>query len=144
MKKKTSIQPGWDHQIKLSITPTEALSLAGDYTSATTSWKRLTKYYEEVAQDYVVVKNPRTGLECRMLLSDSLPRQDEGDQDLGMQYIVELNTGHGFVIAYFEGSAGNYAELAFLKGEAEKTFIAWSTLIGVKLETRLVSGYPHR
>ena len=144
MKKKSAIQPNWDHPIKLSITPTEALSLAGDYTSATTSWKRLTKYYEEVAQDYLVVKNPRTGLECRMLLSDSPPRETDGDQDLGMQYIVELNTGHGFVIAYFEGSAANFAELACLKGEAEKTFIAWSTLIGVKLERRLVSAYPNR
>lgn len=144
MKRKASIQPNWNKAIKIGLTPNEIFSLAGKYSTAMTSWRTHVDCFEGFSSDQQLATNPRTGLECKMVFTEFEREKNEtnDDYDFFYQYIVELNTGKGYMVAFFETIAGNDGDLAHQRNEAEKTFISWSGLIGVKLEQKLTSAYP--
>lgn len=142
--KNESLQPAFDEAIKLSLTPKEIGNQAGDYTSFTTSWESMVGVHYVLPMDNNHARNPRTGLVCEMIYSEEERERIKGKKKSRhvYQYIVELNTGNGYVSSYFQSHTGNPAEMAYLKKEAEKTFIAWSALIGVKVEYKLCAKVP--
>ncbi len=142
--KNKSIQPKWNKAIKSTLTPEEIKLQAGDYTSFTTSWTSKMHELFGFVGDHLSSTNPRTGLACEMIYTEEEREGIKGKKKprYVYQYIVELNTGDGYVRAYFESHTGNQAEMAYLRKEAEKTFIAWSALIGVKVEYKLCAQVP--
>jgi hypothetical protein len=142
--KHKSIQPKWNKAIKSTLTPDEIKMQAGDYTSFTTSWESVMYEMYGYTEDNHLSRNPRTGLRCEMIYSEEEHEAIKGKKKprYVYKYIVELNTGDGYVLAYFESHTGNQAEMAYLRKEAEKTFIAWSALIGVKVEYKLCAQVP--
>lgn len=142
--KHKSIQPKWNKEIKSTLTPEEIKLQAGDYTSFTTAWtSKMDNIYGFVGE-HLSATNPRTGLACEMIYTEEEHEGMKGKKKpyYVYQYIVELNTGNGYMRSYFESRTANQAEMAYLRKEAEKTFIAWSALIGVKVEHKLCAKLP--
>lgn len=137
-----SIQHQWEKPIKFSLTPEEIMILASDCSSNGFSAKSELERLSHVAEDIQSAQNPRTGLQCHMFFValDSGEADDE-QRDI-YRYIVELNTGNGYVLSCFESKTGTGSEMSYLRKEAEKTFITWSGLIGVKVEYKLCALVP--
>lgn len=145
MKKDKPIQPESNLAVNLSLTPDEILSLAPECTVGMTSWDRQTDYHDQIADEQMVASNPRTGLRCRMVQTENLSYgEEDGQVDVGTQFIVELKISDFYVIAYYIAHENTASEVAYLKHEAENTFKVWCAVIGVKLKRMLVSDYDYK
>ena len=144
MRKHKTIQPESNQAINFSLTPDEILSLAPECTVGMTSWDRQTDYDDQIADEQMVASNPRTGFCCRMIQTDNLSRDEDGEVDIGTQFIVELKISDFYVIAYYIAHENTASEVAYLRLEAENTFKIWCSVIGVKLKRMLVSDYDYK
>lgn len=146
MKSKTSIHLKWGKVIKIELTSVEIFKVARTYPDSMTSKYNHIDWYEGFSTDYLSVKNPMTGLECKMVFAEYEREKSEtsDDYDSVSEYIVELNTGKGYVFSCFKAISCNQIKLEKLRIEAENRFISWSSLIGVKLKRKQASHIYHQ
>lgn len=124
------LQPSYDAPFGVALTPTEISALAVDNGSGQTGF---TTFVGDNAEILLECGNERTGHACRLARME---------WESGYEYMVEMETGEGFVVASWSCEFDNYPLNERVRRDAEQTMILWSAVIGVPVSYGLRVNRP--
>ncbi len=130
-KSKTSPKTELDGPIVLNLTPSEIFDVCGvGFQGGFSQEVSRVSEFESLVVWRNVVKNERTGHSCRIAVIEGM-HEDE----ILMEYIVELEVGDRFVVFLWQSSLSEEDN----KENAHQTFIKICSLIGVNVGYHLVT-----